>query len=405
MNASLARTLRRFGEGIFAMTPAISRPAAEESAACAEFLRPDLSNERRELVLSTLRLVESRELRATPPGSPRLFRCKENDCSKSERITAGMPLSLLKAGCRSYHGVDLEIDPGQRQISGSNGTAEALIPFGEFIDSFAALSQSHCDVRDLPRPGDLFDAAFMVSTSEHFDDPRGSFAAISALLAPGGTNLINHHNYFGWNGHHRAPWRVEDINLEDPLHRAVVDWAHVRHPVRNADSPNYLNYIKIHELVDVVLEFFDIEYKTLVRFEPDTGEGRLTPAILEQLPRYYQEELETISLKLWARNRGFNGDRPATRRFADEHGYIIEIAWAQRERGNAFVTRLPSLGKLTGLRLYEDGIRLQPGDALHEEIRKNGAGAYSIWGNYLYFSTSDNTDPAGNGRKYVLKSD
>jgi SAM-dependent methyltransferase len=405
MNASLARTLRRFGEGIFATTPAISRPAAEESAACAEFLRPDLSDERRELVVSTLRLVESTGVAgyaaaiasALPLQGKRLLEIGAHYCWYA-------PL-LLKAGCRSYHGVDLEIDPGQRQISGSNGTAEALIPFGEFIDSFAALSQSHCDVRDLPRPGDLFDAAFMVSTSEHFDDPRGSFAAISALLAPGGTIFINHHNYFGWNGHHRAPWRVEDINLEDPLHRAVVDWAHVRHPVRNADSPNYLNYIRIHELVDVVLEFFDIEYKTLVRFEPDTGEGRLTPAILEQLPRYYQEELETISLKLWARNRGLNGDRPATRRFADEHGYIIEIAWAQRERGNAFVTRLPSLGKLTGLRLYEDGIRLQPGDALHDEIRTNGAGAYSIWGNYLYFSTSDNTDPAGNGRRYVLKSD
>jgi hypothetical protein len=115
--------------------------------------------------------------------------------------------------------------------------------------------------------------------------------------------------------------------------------------------------------------------------------------------------LETIALKLWARNRDGGSDRPETQQFADKHGYTIDIAWAQRERGNAFITRLPSLGKLSGLQLYEDGVRLQPGDALHDEIRKNGAGAYSICGNYLYFSTSDNTDPASNGRRYVLKTD
>ena len=86
------------------------------------------------------------------------------------------------------------------------------MPFGEFIDSFGALSLSDCDIRDLPPPSDLFDAAFMVSTSEHFDDPRGSFAMISALLAPGSEIFINHHNYYGWNGHHRAPWRVQDVN-------------------------------------------------------------------------------------------------------------------------------------------------------------------------------------------------
>jgi hypothetical protein len=89
----------------------------------------------------------------------------------------------------------------------------------------------------------------------------------------------------------------------------------------------------------------------------------------------------------------------------DDHRCAIEIGWSERERGHAFITRIPSLGKLTGLRLFEDDLPLQPGNALHDDIRTLGAGAYSVWGNYLYFSTSDNTDPARNGRRYVLKNE
>jgi len=405
MNASrVARTLQRFRKQTAALARPNSPPDSIGSADCADFLKRDLPKERRELVLSTLRLVESTGaadyaasiLSSFPVAGKRLLEIGAHYCWYAP--------FLLKAGCRSYHGVDLEIDCGHRQISGSNGSAEAPIPFGDFIDSFGALSLSNCDVRDLPPPPDLFDAAFMVSTSEHFDDPRGSFAMIAALLAPSSKIFINHHNYYGWNGHHRAPWRVQDVNPEDPAHRAVVDWAHVRNPVRNADSPNYLNYIRIHELIDVVLEFFDIEGKKLMRFEADTGEGRLTAAILEQLSRYYREELETVSLQLWGHKRCDNSARPAVRRADHDHRCAIEIGWSERERGHASITRIPSLGKLTELRLFEDDLPLQPGNALHDEIRTLGAGAYSVWGNYLYFSTSDNTDPASNGRRYVLKS-
>lgn len=250
-----------------------------------------------------------------------------------------------------------------------------------------------------------FDAAFMVSTSEHFDDPRGCFAAIATLMAPGSRIFVNHHNYYSWNGHHRAPWRVRDMDPDNPLHRAVADWAHVRNKVHNPDSPNYLNYIRIHEIIDVVSEFFAIETKRLVRFLPETGEGRLTPSLLDELGRYYREELETVELHLLARRRRDCGALPELQVEYGDHRYLIDIAWCQREIGNAFITRVPSLGKLTGLTLFEDDAPLGPSSALHDDIRKNGAGAFSVWGNYLYFSTSDNTDPAVNGRKYRLKTE
>ena len=53
------------------------------------------------------------------------------------------------------------------------------------------------------------------------------------------------------------------------------------------------------------------------------------------------------------------------------------------------------------LRLYEDGKELGPAHSVHQTIRDAGKGAFSHWGTSLYFSASDNTDPATNGRKYT----
>lgn len=53
--------------------------------------------------------------------------------------------------------------------------------------------------------------------------------------------------------------------------------------------------------------------------------------------------------------------------------------------------------------LYENDYRLPMGHAAHLEIINYGNGRYSHWGDKLYFSTSDNSDPNTNGRTYVLR--
>ena len=55
--------------------------------------------------------------------------------------------------------------------------------------------------------------------------------------------------------------------------------------------------------------------------------------------------------------------------------------------------------------LYEDEKLLRPGHYAHDLISKHGKGAYSHWGSFLYFSTSDNSDPRKNGRAYRLRRD
>ena len=62
------------------------------------------------------------------------------------------------------------------------------------------------------------------------------------------------------------------------------------------------------------------------------------------------------------------------------------------------------------LRVFEDGKELGPAESLHEEVRKTGMGSFSHWKppepgspSYVYFSTSDNSDPNTNGRSYEFK--
>jgi Right handed beta helix region/PKD domain len=53
------------------------------------------------------------------------------------------------------------------------------------------------------------------------------------------------------------------------------------------------------------------------------------------------------------------------------------------------------------LKIYENGIALNPAHSPHADIRSIGRGRFSHWGNELYFSASDNSNPKTNGRSYT----
>ncbi|WP_256010066.1 pectate lyase family protein [Desertivirga xinjiangensis] len=53
------------------------------------------------------------------------------------------------------------------------------------------------------------------------------------------------------------------------------------------------------------------------------------------------------------------------------------------------------------LKIYENGKELGPAHSLHRDVKISGKGRFSHWGNELYFSASDNTNPRTNGRKYT----
>ena len=58
----------------------------------------------------------------------------------------------------------------------------------------------------------------------------------------------------------------------------------------------------------------------------------------------------------------------------------------------------------SSLRLFEGRTELKPAHAAHADIREKGQGRFSHWGEWLYFSTSDGTDPRSNGRTYSVSA-
>jgi hypothetical protein len=91
-----------------------------------------------------------------------------------------------------------------------------------------------------------------------------------------------------------------------------------------------------------------------------------------------------------------------------DRGRLVCVGGLAPTEGHCFVANLPDLPagdsiddpSGSALVLFEDGVEMGPPHALHETIRRTGAGRYSHWHHTLYLSSSDNTDPRVNGRSY-----
>lgn len=59
---------------------------------------------------------------------------------------------------------------------------------------------------------------------------------------------------------------------------------------------------------------------------------------------------------------------------------------------------------MSRLAILENGKYLGPPHAIHDVVRTQGEGAFSHWNQELFFSTSDNSDPRNNGRKYEIEA-
>jgi hypothetical protein len=73
----------------------------------------------------------------------------------------------------------------------------------------------------------------------------------------------------------------------------------------------------------------------------------------------------------------------------------------------SFVYYLPSdgwSGPMSQLRLFEDGKEMSGPHNSHSDVREVGLGRYSHWKSQIWFSSSDNSDPRSNGRRYEIQS-
>lgn len=94
---------------------------------------------------------------------------------------------------------------------------------------------------------------------------------------------------------------------------------------------------------------------------------------------------------------------------ADQTARLFTLTRIEQEQGHCVRTTLPSWAgrgdhmaapMASVLRLFENGEEIGPGHSLHDTIRSLGGGRYSHWEGTLFFSASDGSDPARNGRFY-----
>ena len=80
-----------------------------------------------------------------------------------------------------------------------------------------------------------------------------------------------------------------------------------------------------------------------------------------------------------------------------EHCYLVYVP--------QFVDRSDTdeTPKRSTLVMYEDGKELGPAHSLHKDIRSKGKGRFSHYQAWIFFSTSDNTDPRQNGKTYTFE--
>jgi hypothetical protein len=81
------------------------------------------------------------------------------------------------------------------------------------------------------------------------------------------------------------------------------------------------------------------------------------------------------------------------------------------EQGHAFcywapllvgISDTPDQPQQSSFLLLEDGKIIGTPHALHSDVREKGRGLWSHWGQNIFFSSSDGTDPRQNGREYAL---
>ena len=92
-------------------------------------------------------------------------------------------------------------------------------------------------------------------------------------------------------------------------------------------------------------------------------------------------------------------------------GHFPQFTWPAsfaHESGHCFLGRIQELfleavrNDGAAVELCEDGVALPVRDAPHDDIRRLGAGRYSVWHGWIYFSASDNSNPMESGRRYEL---
>lgn len=242
-----------------------------------------------------------------------------------------------------------------------------------------------------------YDVIYNGGTLEHVFDIRSALRNIFKMLRPGGA-IIHFLPMNGWVDHgfyQFSPTFFVDYYIEngfDVLDARLMCYEPSRHEVKVYPYvPGALDVIRDGAFAGSWL------YYGVARKTPQSTWNRIPLQSRYTSIHNGKERVGAAALKYFLPYQTVGGEVKSQRvdRFALTNFHVGE--------GHELLAHLPRLSKLADdvpsqispLMLMEDGQFSSQPHALHNQIREHGRGAYSHWGEWLHFSTSDNGSPEG----------
>jgi SAM-dependent methyltransferase len=250
-------------------------------------------------------------------------------------------------------------------------------------------------------------------TLEHIFDQRAAFENVHRMLRPGGVVLHiapvtwYEHAYYNYN-----PRLFRDI-AEANKYSLIAEAFHERRPngqsgcvftfkdTRSAAAADKYSSL-IHERSIPAYLLYMVAYR-----KPAACEDFKEPYDVAEVAPEVERSPAPASISCGEAQSILN---------SKERGIVnqlklVELTDIRHDTGNSWVTVLPDelaageapgSNQLSPLMIFEDSKGLGPASSLHSVIRETGGGAFSHWNRELYFSTSDNSSPLTNKRRYTI---
>ncbi|WGF90188.1 class I SAM-dependent methyltransferase [Marinivivus vitaminiproducens] len=210
-------------------------------------------------------------------------------------------LGFIASGARSYTGVDPSVSPDEDRVRQKRKRKDGRIPFESFgwtpqqIEALLPQVRLVCGTDQTLPEETTFDRIVLHQVTEHIMDLDLALARFRRRLRPHGRLLYKHHSYTCWNGHHRKPKTIDEIDPDDPEQRHYLDWAHLdtRPPEEHSMG---MNRVRLDEIRAMTERHFRVVTWREKESSERLGGKRLTADILARHPGYSRRELATQSV-------------------------------------------------------------------------------------------------------------
>lgn len=261
----------------------------------------------------------------------------------------------------------------------------------------------YCDVFDISQQTDLleaFDFTLAWGIVMHTHDPKVAFSNVAKTVKPGGGLYVMVYAPILHNSPEILAQRRHYYALKTFDEKLAYAYS-------IADKPeNTINYL------DMLHTFYNwvVPEETIHHWYQSNGfMDVITLNASEKRPgsyhvfgrkRSFDPPLRDDNGNIISRISTYDSAKTTllNKPFIKEEGLAWQVSLSEYAYGSDGMEH-PYRSKLV---LLEDGKPLWTRHSYHDEIRKVGLGRYSHWGEALYFSTSDNTDPNTNGHLYQI---